>query len=235
MKALSHNFSDMRGSVAGITYSKGLYPGIIGRAKVSPVNPNTTLQSVGRSAFSGAAQLWNDMSPADRLIWNEYAASVSYPGTVGPYTISGRLSMMASMQFAYWADDVTGLMGDVDPDPPVIDGRLNVVNIAVVPSSTAGETGIALNFESTGAESIVGVLQVSRAFSDTRNTFKGPFRSDNTVGLVLAAPASGHLEILGLAEDRIYFSRFRAITEDAPHRISTEFYNRHVANLTAAP
>lgn len=229
MKAISHIFSDMRGSVAGITYSKGTYPGVVGRQKVAPVNPNTTFQSVGRSAFSGANALWHALSPSDKAAWQVYADSVVYTGALGEYTLSGRLSFIASMQFALNENTRLGNIADVDPDPPVIAGRLNLSGIGVVAFTPVSSTGVSFGVTNDSGEDVLVVSYLSRLFSDSRNTFKGPFISSTMKSDQVVDGVSAVVDFDGLVEDGIYFIQLRAITDSAPHRISAEFFLRAIA------
>ena len=224
--------SDYRGSLAGLTFSKGQWPGVVCRQKVGPVNPNTTLQSSARSAFSGACQLWNDATDVVRQAWHEYAQTCVYSNEMGSYSVDGRQMFLASMQICFHLDNQGVAIGDVDPTPPVIPGFLDIANVIPVPIATPASTGIGLSFESTGSEGIVGYAVRSFGFNPARNRSKGPFMAHTLNSLVIAAPVSGFMEWVGLEEDLIYFTKFRAITEDAPHRFSAEFYVRHTPNTT---
>ena len=228
MKVTSTMFSVMTKSLAGATFYTGQGPGICVRQKAAPINPNTTLQSSIRSSWSGASQLWNDLSNATREQWRLYALTCSVLGEHGSYFLTGRQMFMAVMSTTLHLDLQGVPMGDVDTDPPVEPGWLNVVNVAPIDPVGVAVTGIALTFESTGTEGIVGWAERSFAFRPARNRFKGPMIASSLSSAVIAAPASGVIEFEGLEEDMIYFTRFRAITEDAPHRISTPFFLRHV-------
>lgn len=225
-------FSDMRGSLAGITFTKGIYPGVVARKKVSPVNPNTTLQSVSRSSFSGAVQLYNDLSDSDRVLWDVYGDSVTYPGPLGDYTISGRLSCIAAMQFTLNESLRLGNVADVLPSPPSIMGKLNLINVNVDVIVAPTSTGLRIGFENPVAEDIVVVGSISRHFQPTRNTFKGPFQASTLQSTVVLGGATGSLDFFDLVEDGIYFIQIRGVTETAPHRISSLFIVRGVAITT---
>lgn len=64
--------SDMRGSIAGTTFSRNS-AGAIARQKVTPVNPNTVKQSAIRATFSTIAAAWRTLTDAVRSQFNLYA------------------------------------------------------------------------------------------------------------------------------------------------------------------
>lgn len=223
--------SDYRGSLAGLTFSKGQWPGVVCRRKVGPINPNTTLQSSARSAFSAACQSWNELSDADRQAWHEYAQTCIYTNSMDDYSVGGRQMFLAAMQITFYLDNQGEDIQDVLPTPPVIPGFLDVANVVPCDHVFPGATGIALRFESIGAEAIVGYAIRSFGFNPARNRLKSPFMAHTLESAEIAAPGLGVIGYEGLEEDLVYFTKFRAITAYAPHRFSATYYLRHVPNV----
>lgn len=60
------------GSVAGTTYSRNRYGQYI-RTRATPVNPNTSAQSLVRSRFTTVAQAWRNLLAVSRQNWESYA------------------------------------------------------------------------------------------------------------------------------------------------------------------
>jgi len=228
-KLLSQVATTLRGSVGGITYTANQWHAILMRARVSPVNPNTTHQSEIRSAFAGAQGAWLALSDTERELWDDYALTCVYPGPLGNYTIPGRLMFAACYGWAKYLE-TRGIASIVVGDlPPSIPGWLPVDAVTPSHPATPG-TGVAVSVTITGTESVTVIAEVSWAFNPTRYRFKGPFKSSTLQGIEAVAPGqSVLLEFLGLAEDLVYFIRVRCITSAEPHRISAEYIVRCVA------
>ena len=65
---------DVRGSLAGTTFSKGRGGSIV-RQKVSPVQPRTARQLAQRAIFTQASQGWRDITDDNRADWNNWATN----------------------------------------------------------------------------------------------------------------------------------------------------------------
>lgn len=60
--------SDIRGSVAGTTFSSGTY-GAYARRKAIPTNTNTVRQGVKRAEFATLSSAWRSLTPEQRETW----------------------------------------------------------------------------------------------------------------------------------------------------------------------
>jgi len=60
--------ADMRGKSGGMVYQRGRY-GLIKRVKVTPVNPQTTIQQTQRGTFSAVSSLWRGLTESERNTW----------------------------------------------------------------------------------------------------------------------------------------------------------------------
>lgn len=82
--------AEIRGSVGGSVYSRTHSSAII-RNRIVPVNPNTQPQDDVRSLFSTIAQLYTDLTLAQKLAWEDFAQLVNVTNVFGEsYTPTGR-------------------------------------------------------------------------------------------------------------------------------------------------
>lgn len=80
--------SDARGSIGGVTLSRGR-GGAIARARVKPVNPRSVLQNTRRANAAYLAKFWsNDLTEQQRDDWRAYAAGTNWTNKLGQ-SISG--------------------------------------------------------------------------------------------------------------------------------------------------
>lgn len=85
-------FADgMSGSVGGLVASHNR-SGPYFRTKAIPVNPNTIRQQAVRTIFGTLVQYWTmTLTPAERALWNDYAANTPVPATPsGTVIITGQ-------------------------------------------------------------------------------------------------------------------------------------------------
>jgi hypothetical protein len=81
--------ADISGSVGGTTFARNRY-GAYARARVKPVNPNSTAQSNARSRLAAMKTLWAALTQAHRDEWETYGANVSMVGRLGqPIKLTG--------------------------------------------------------------------------------------------------------------------------------------------------
>ncbi|MBA7692380.1 hypothetical protein ES703_100947 [subsurface metagenome] len=93
------------------------------------------------------------------------------------------------------------------------------------------ETGIAVSIGAEALTDCACLVEISRAFTSARKRFKGPWDIAKCTGVVIPKNTTVLVEFLGLVEDAIYFTRVKAVGDDAPCRISAAFINRHVAEI----
>jgi len=75
--------SDARGSQGTIVFSRNR-SGLYTRARITPNNPNSTLQSTIRAALTYQMGIWqNTLTDSQRAAWNEYARAVARSNTLG--------------------------------------------------------------------------------------------------------------------------------------------------------
>jgi hypothetical protein len=119
-----------------------------------------------------------------------------------------------------------------DTSAPTTPGWLGVGPFSINILSAPG-TGFSIAYQNFTGED--AQLFVERSFAQpvTRNRFKGPWLSSTAQCLSMPNGTSGLLDIDGLEDGKVYFVRLRAVTEDPPYRISSEYILRAVASVVA--
>jgi len=75
--------TDMRGSIGGTVYSRNK-SGAIARARTTPINPKTALQSAIRAILAFVSQLWRTgTTAAQKAAWAVFAANVPAKNKLG--------------------------------------------------------------------------------------------------------------------------------------------------------
>lgn len=229
MKFLSQVYVIARGSVGGVTYTANQFHQLIARARTSPVNPQTSLQTAIRSAFSAAETLWKALDDTARSNWEAYASRTPRQNPLGPITLTGRLFMRGIISLREFMATTLGTVFTDSDLAPAVPGMLSISNVVAIPPS-GPSTGIAITWGNPlGNPAIFSLVQISDAFEPTRMFYKGPWDTAKNVSTATAGGASGVEEFVGLVVDKAYFMRMRAITEVGPHKISEDFIVRGIA------
>jgi hypothetical protein len=115
-KFVSQVYSEIRGSVNGVTYSRNRY-GLYARSKASPVQPRTPAQAQRRAQLTVLSQRWRTLSENIRAEWRALADELTRSDALGlTYRLSG---LQAYLQFNLWR----ALLGIAPQDnpPPQLD------------------------------------------------------------------------------------------------------------------
>ena len=229
MKFLSHVWSIARGSVGGITYTANQYHQLIARAKTSPVNPGSGLQTAIRTAFTEAESLWKALDDRERTDWDIYAAATPRQNPLGPITLTGRAFMRGVVGLRQFMVSTLGTVFTPTDLAPATPGMLNIGNVVAIPLAGVG-TGVSISWTNPPVNPDINVfIQISGAFEPTRQFYKGPWDTAKNTADATPSGATGFMEFTGLVVDKVYFMRLRAIHEDGPHKISEDFIVRSVA------
>lgn len=79
-------YSQVSGSIAGITYSHGR-SGIITKTRSTPTNPNTARQRTIRHAIARLGSYWGQiLTETERAAWRLYASNVAWTNPLGQTT-----------------------------------------------------------------------------------------------------------------------------------------------------
>lgn len=230
-KILSQVWASISGSVGGITYLNGPHHAIIARARVAPVQPGTTFQSNARAAWNGASAVWESLPEAQHNLWADYARTVTFQGKQGNYTVTGRSLFMAGRQLQLYGLVRLLYVPAIDNTAPVETGLLLPSGFSVGPPIGVG-TGFRIDFNADLNDDTAFLTQISGQFTRTRNFWKGPWATRDDKYTVVAAGAAGSVDYLGLVDTAIYFVRVKAVADDAPGRISAEWFGRIEASVT---
>jgi len=230
IKFLSQVYTAARGKVGGIVYTKNQFAGLVARAFNAPTNPKTDKQVLIRSSFADSSARWQNATPADREAWEDYAATLVYPGPLGEFKLPGRQVFLSNLALALYCEQIGGSSIAPGDDPPIIAGFLNPGPIAPGTFVTASETGIAIDIGNNTGEDAVALVNMSVVFELTRQVYYGPWASSRTFCVDIADGATTVIPITlnAAAEGKRVFTRVRLISEAAPHRISPFYISSHV-------
>lgn len=177
MKFKSPVFSQVSGSIAGITFSHnrgGLYT----RSRTIPVNPGSASQIAVRANFSGLVSTWiNVLTTVQRTAWALYALNTPLVDRLGDALILTGQQMYVRCNSAR----LRGGLARVDVGPTVF-GEALLSGIAV--PSLLSPTLLNVPYDNTNpwATAIDGgmIVQVGTPENPTINFFKGPYRFADT-------------------------------------------------------
>lgn len=230
-KFLSQVYTSIRGSVGGIVYTKNQFAGLIARAFSAPTNPMTNGQEVIRTAFSRASEEFQGLPVADRAAWDEYAATLVYQGPHGPYKLPGRQVFISNFGLALFLDSIGGSAISVAPAPPAIAGFENIGTVQTATYTPAGSTGISISIGNPNDYALVALVQRSIAWELTKNRYYGPwpFEADQAVDIAPSTSTIIDIPVPAQQSGKVIFTRVRCITASGPHRITSDFILRHIA------
>jgi len=174
----SQLFTQGSGSAGGLTASRNRY-GQYFRARVLPVNPNSTDQQAVRNAMTTMVQRWiQTLTPAQRIDWANYATNVPVVNKLGE-------SIFLTGQNMYVRSNVQRLRNDpttIVDDAPTIYNLGTFTPVQMTIDTATGQMSLAFTDTDAWAGEIGGFmfLFVSRPMSLTRNFFGGPYRDTGT-------------------------------------------------------
>lgn len=177
--------SDVRGSIDSVTYSRSRY-GAYARKKVTPVNPNTALQTLARAIFGAASSAFRSLGKATIDAWNAVAPEYSRANVFGD-----NLPLSGQTLFTKLKSTLVNAGIATDPSP------INPVTVPVVVAGavTADVSTGTIVIAALGATTANDVLVISAtAPVSAGRTFFGrsQFRNITTKN---ASTAAGDLDI----------------------------------------
>jgi len=138
---LGAGIQDARGSINGTTYSKNASGAYI-RAKVSPVQPQTSFQLQVRANFSFLAKRWSTtLTDAQREAWNAFA--VTHPIV----DVFGDTMQLSGINTYLRLNQILKQVGSVAIDVPPAD--LNVTSLLTVTATIVAATSYDVAFTPT--------------------------------------------------------------------------------------
>lgn len=227
-RMLSLEAAIVRGSIGGRTYLANQYHQIVIRQRTSPVNPNTSFQTMIRAAFANSSVLWNGLTDEERTAWDDYAASLVYQGPLGPYSLPGRNVFLSNITFGYYLNYRTGLPPTLYTQAPELPGFCAITDIHTDVLSAPG-IGFSLNCFNSDPDPLIVAAWRSRAFGPARMRFKGPFASHTLKTITVGPDSAGLIDFEGLTDGAVYFVTVRAMALTYGYRISTDSFVRAVS------
>lgn len=111
--ALGSTVSDIRGSIAGTTYSRNK-GGAYARARVAPINRRTPAQTQVRANFAANSKAWSGtLTAAERAAWTAFASANPLVNVLGASIIVSGLAMYQKL------NQVLAQIGSSpEPEPP---------------------------------------------------------------------------------------------------------------------
>lgn len=171
--------ADGSGKVGGVVASRNRW-GSYFRAKVTPVNPNSTRQQAVRALFAQCVNYWTStLTASERLAWENYGANtpktdglgnVMYLTGQNQFIRSNVARMQANLGMVTTAPTVFNFGEPVDGFSTSIEGYLAKIGIA----STAMSTTLAIAAGASADGDIL--LSLGNPINASRAFFKGPYQ-----------------------------------------------------------
>jgi hypothetical protein len=175
--------SEVRGQLGGIVFSRNTH-GPYMRTNFTPVNPNTTLQQAVRANFQSASSRWkNDLTVAQRLDWETYAANTPVTNKFGSTGyLTGFQQFVGHQAFA----SLIGL-GNIS-DAPLGYGAATMPQIVPAQITCHYDTeklnitaaGVISNYTADDTDENTAVF-MGQPISAGRSYFNGPYRHITTL------------------------------------------------------
>jgi len=232
-KIVSQIATSIRGSIGGITFSATRNHAIVAKARVGPARLPTNRGNTVRTSLQFAQALWGSLTESQRQQWAYYADTCVFSGPQGTYKLTGLQMFIRTLATAKFANEVMGGSFVVTGLPPVIAGLPNVGPITEGVYVGPG-TGVAVNVTGLPVEDCSALVRVSIPWKATR--YKNPNIWDTSKSLLVPCPAATTtlVEVDDLVEDAYYFVSVRAMLDDSPLRVDTEYVFRLQA-VTVSP
>lgn len=162
------------GSIGGNTFARGPHGAYV-RARVTPVNPNSTEQQIVRGLFSTAASAWAGITQAERDAWELYASNTPTENKLGEQTFLSGYNWFCCCNSARCR---ASELSQVDAGPTTF-GRPDMPTDLVV-SCTADSSTISLAYNNADAWAIIDdgalFLFMSQPRAAARNYLGPPYR-----------------------------------------------------------
>ena len=234
--ARSHLFSQIVGSVGGVTYFYNRYATIILRSRVSPVDPNTPAQQTVRTRFSASMAAWQALTQVQRDAWEIYASGTPWVNSLSDDVRLPGMNMYLSVRLAALKINPLIPLGDFDL-PPCTPGLFPQETVSLSPCTSgvlnAGfKLGIVNNHPT--ATVVLGV-HMSSAQNLSVNFWDGPYDDRSYFATPPIAPTFGiSTDRIGLIPDKRYFLRYRLLNASDNNIVSSPWHCSVVASFCAS-
>lgn len=224
--ARSHLFSQLSGSVGGITYFWNRYASIVLRNRVVPTDPNTPAQQTVRIRMSASVAAWKVLTQAQRNAWYDFANFTPWHNALGDDVHLAGSQMYHAIRLSALQIDPTLPVSNFDL-PPCQPGLLRQPYWFTGPC-TSGilQTGFSVNITNNHPTDAIKVgIQRSLAQNTSINFWKGPYdtRSYFTFGPIPPGVTLG-VDFIGLIAGKRYFMRFRSLNVTSNNIVSSPWH-----------
>lgn len=214
-------YTQVSGSVGGLTYAHAKGGTMYSRSRTIPVNPQTTFQTQLRNVFAGLVGFWtNVLSSAQRNAWDNYGANTPVTNALGDSILLSGQNWFVGANTPR-AQAALKLSTSISPvlDAPVVYNRGDLTDSTAIVYSEA--SGLSLAYDNTDEWAINtgGALLIfqGQPRNASRKFFKGPWR---LVGAVVGDTTTPPTSPFTATASSIATNGF-AITEAANIRIAT--------------
>lgn len=189
MKVESTIFSEMRGSLGGMTASRNRYGAYV-RNRTIPVDPRSALQIDIRNAMADQKAYWREqISAVDKAAWDVYAANTGWLNKLGK-------SVNLTGELEYLRQAIPSVQAGIDP---IETGPTTYYRPSLTPGTTfsvdaaSDELEVALAVQEQWLDEDGAFLAVycSRPQNPTRNFWGGPYRYAGVIEGDSVTPLSG--------------------------------------------
>lgn len=221
---LSHVFSQMVGSVGGITYFYNRYASIVARNRTTPTDPNTSYQQTVRTRMSAAVSAWQALTPANRLSWELYASGTPWLNALGQDVRLPGFSMYLSVRLA--AQKINPAMNTALLDTAHCTPGMNIHPELTFSLCIGGTAGFVLDIRNPHPTDNMRVgIHLSTAQNTSINFWKGPYDPTAYVSTGSIPPGnSTPVAYKSLVAGKRYFLRIRGWNNTQKTLVSTPIH-----------
>lgn len=183
----------MRGSIAGNVFARNRYGAYV-RSRTKPINPNSALQALVRSAMSAVTEFWNtDLTAAQRTAWGTYAAAVPMKNKLGETVY------LSGFNHFVRGNATRARLGltIIDDGPTDLTLPAKDTTVAVSASAATGKVSVTFDNSQAWANEAGGYLClfVGVPKMETRNFFAGPWKYAGKVDGASPTPPTSPAQI----------------------------------------
>jgi hypothetical protein len=166
---LSAIVSEMRGKLNGSVFSKNR-GGAYLRTKVTPVNPNTSAQSLVRATLASISATWRTLTQLERDAWNSAVSSFTYTDIFGDIKTPSGINLYNKLNLNLATISATAIT-----TPPVASSTGYVSSLSFVPDSVTPDMLVTYTKVDIGAPQKI-VIEATAQCSMGINFAKSAYR-----------------------------------------------------------
>lgn len=212
----SHIFTSIRGSVGGLTYSRGKRGPIDGRAKRQPIAIYKFAVFQWRQAFSAAVADWSMITEELYQLWFNLVGWQDGGGR----KLSARELFIGWQAYLYWA-----YWNELVPNPPDLNPPLQWFFPGFVTSDPAPlpapDYGFTFDVTNAWNDAIYLIATISYPKNSRVYSQRGGFDPSKYQSKEIITGVTETIDFTGLIPGAIYFCKCRAVSKNSPYQVST--------------